>query len=1713
MRGWLLSIILIITGQPRPVYGQAVVNPVPYSISGSQYLQNFDGLPNTGAFLLTGKGPFSLSASPISAANMAGWQAFMFSGSNANAGFAVATGSSTGNAVYSLGATSSTDRALGSLSSGTGIYAVGFVLTNQTGGPLNHFTVSFTAEQWRKGGSGNKNTWSFRYKTGAITHIDQPNMTDEANLNFSSVITTTGVATLVGNQPLNQQSVSYTVYGISWKAGEQLLLRWDDADETGPDDIMALDDLSFSAGLTAGPPTITAAGSNAVTTSTAELNGLVNDNFSTSIVVFEYDTSGLFTDARSVRPVPDTILAGSGNTGVVMRLSSLIAGKTYYFRIRAQNSLGMVTSAIKDFTTILAPPLVTMLTVSAVATSTAVLSCNIAGESIQEKGIVWSAENNPTTANNKIIAGSGSGSFSQLITGLQQGSAVYARAYAINAGGIAYSDTVRLITQTIITSLMPSTVVKTNAATVNFTLKTAQPLTGLSPQNFSLQADGVTGAFITAVTGNAGNFTITVNTGDHSGMLSLMLASDSGLSLPINNKPFAGTGAYSIDKLAPQVKKINIPDIAMKIGDTIPVTVSLLPEQEVFKMNNGNINGYPLSPLVKKNDSTYVSSFIITAGGDDIDAAAAIPFTISLVDAVGNTNTLSSSINQQNDLLDANKPLIQSMQNPAKGMYKTGDTLNFVFRFSEKITVSNTGIPSITLAIGTRSRVALYIAGDHTDTLLLRYIIAPDDFDNDGIKTTSVITLNNALVRDIAGNTAQLNFTSNLQNDILIDAIAPVISSVQLPANKTYRTGDTLQFVFTFSKGLILTSKNEPPLVKLTIGNTGKDLLFTKQNGAGNLLFDYIIQYGDLDKNGIGIAPSITLNNSRLTDSVGNPANIGFKTASSANIKIDAVSPVFTTTSPETVFVCANGALTIANAFAVTDDEAGELVSWKIKNTPQHGAVSLPAFSVTSTGKNIIPAGIIYKPYPDQNGTDTLVTELTDGINTMQKTIIVFIQPSIQNNHIFSNQLTCEEKLPALLTGSIPAGDNGLYKYGWDMSTDSIHFPPVTGLGDQSNYQPTFLHANTWFRRRASAGACSDTSAPVKITTIKTGFWTGSSNSDWQNKDNWCGGSVPGSTTNVLIPAGTPYQPLINDTASCNELNIANGARLAITGILALTGKIISPNGAIQAGNGKVICNGFSAQELNGDLFEKNILQHLTINNPEGLTLPGDVKLTGVLTLTKGFLQTNGHLLLKPGAAIGPSAAGTTINGNTSIEYLVKGGRRSFYLIGHPFSHSIALQAIRDSLDLTGENGSINGFVTTPGNKPTAFFHDFDKGNDSTGIDAGWTAFTNTNGLAENAWQKYHGIRLLFNGSPGQGMDGTPPGNGSNGTYIPRPVILKIMGDVNTGDQEFLLQRGAYPGYHAVANPYASPIELSRITKGAGIGNYYWIWDPWQGKNGGYTSYPFSSPNSLPALGAFIVKSNDSNKNTLLFTEHCKTQSISDTRPVFQSDDAFFVELRLETDTIFWDRLLLIQIDSARTGTDKNDAEKFTNEDVNFYSLSRDNKKLSVDARPITNESIVPIGLQTNENSSFTIRVAKSKLPSTNTLMLHDKYLGKWLPLETDSAYQFITTNDTLTQGEKRFEISSQRKNTDSFLTTQKLVMKTYPVPAKNTIVVKYASTETGNTAIRIVDLFGNLVKSIPLGMQKQGQVIIPVSTLPSGIYVVEIRCGNDVSMQKIIKQ
>ena len=267
-------------------------------------------------------------------------------------------------------------------------------------------------------------------------------------------------------------------------------------------------------------------------------------------------------------------------------------------------------------------------------------------------------------------------------------------------------------------------------------------------------------------------------------------------------------------------------------------------------------------------------------------------------------------------------------------------------------------------------------------------------------------------------------------------------------------------------------------------------------------------------------------------------------------------------------------------------------------------------------------------------------------------------------------------------------------------------------------------------------------------------------------------------------------------------------------------------------------------------------------------------------------------------------------------------------------------------------------------------------------------------------------------------------------------------------------------------------------------------------------------------MGAFIIRANRDQQGNLLFTENTKTtETVADTIQSISFDDSYFMELRIYRDTVFWDRLVIAKTDSARTGFDPDDAEKIFNPDLSFYSFSRDGKALSIDQRPVTNESVIPIGIQTTEKGLFRLCITKIKMPESNQLMLHDQWLEKWIPLEQDSSYIFNITADTASFGNNRFEISSRPAKKTSYDTHSGINLQLHPIPAKDQLMVQYTMEQTGNCTVRVLSLAGSVLKEIALGMQKKGQTVIPVGDLLRGIYLLEFRSDEKIQTAKFIKE
>lgn len=133
---------------------------------------------------------------------------------------------------------------------------------------------------------------------------------------------------------------------------------------------------------------------------------------------------------------------GHSTDCLVFNMTGLAEGTSYYVCAYATNSSGTVYGVTRSFTTKTSSlPSVSTVSVSNVSYSSAIVNGLVTsdvGINIAERGVCWNTTGNPTVSNSKKNSGSGIGSFSVSISGLNEGTTYYARAYATNGTKTAY---------------------------------------------------------------------------------------------------------------------------------------------------------------------------------------------------------------------------------------------------------------------------------------------------------------------------------------------------------------------------------------------------------------------------------------------------------------------------------------------------------------------------------------------------------------------------------------------------------------------------------------------------------------------------------------------------------------------------------------------------------------------------------------------------------------------------------------------------------------------------------------------------------------------------------------------------------------------------------------------------------------------------------------------------------------------------------------------------------------------------------------------------------------------------------------------------------------------------------------------------------------------------------------------------------------------------
>jgi hypothetical protein len=122
--------------------------------------------------------------------------------------------------------------------------------------------------------------------------------------------------------------------------------------------------------------------------------------------------------------------------------------------------------------------------------------------------------------------------------------------------------------------------------------------------------------------------------------------------------------------------------------------------------------------------------------------------------------------------------------------------------------------------------------------------------------------------------------------------LPPIVTSVQVPANKTYIIGESLNFTVNYNKAVDISGGT--PYIPLTL-NTGGTVNANYVSGSGtqNLVFSYTVSSGNIDADGVTLGSSIVLpsGTTLLSNSIVNATLNLNETGNTSGVLVDGVSP------------------------------------------------------------------------------------------------------------------------------------------------------------------------------------------------------------------------------------------------------------------------------------------------------------------------------------------------------------------------------------------------------------------------------------------------------------------------------------------------------------------------------------------------------------------------------------------------------------------------------------------------------------------------------------------------------------------------------------------------------------------------------------------------------------------------------------------------------
>ncbi len=443
-----------------------------------------------------------------------------------------------------------------------------------------------------------------------------------------------------------------------------------------------------------------------------------------------------------------------------------------------------------------------------------------------------------------------------------------------NGSGITFSNTFAVDTQRPTSTIVVSDSALAAGQTSQVTITFSEAVSGLTLDDFS-----VSNGQLSNLSSSDGGVTWTATFTPASNV------EQAGNLISLDNSRYtdlagnSGTGssaspAFSIDTVRPNAT-IVVADSTLTGGESSLVTITFNEPVSGLTLADFSVTNGALTNLSSSDGGiTWTATLTPTAG---VEAASNLVRlnNAGVTDQAGNSGAGSSVSNAF--AVDSRAPTVAVSS--VDSSPNTPDSVRFTVTFSEAVNGVDLADFAL-LATGNASGTLSSLQRLDANT----YVVTVSGISGSGNLSLNLNGAASGIV-DQAGNSLSGGITGGGYN---VDRVAPVTTGVTVPVGVTYSAGDNLSFVVNTSETVLV---NGTPQLALDIGGRTVFANYVAGSGSSTLVFQYTVQAGDNDANGIQVV-GLSSNGGSLRDAAGNAMQLALNNvADSSAVTVDTDAP------------------------------------------------------------------------------------------------------------------------------------------------------------------------------------------------------------------------------------------------------------------------------------------------------------------------------------------------------------------------------------------------------------------------------------------------------------------------------------------------------------------------------------------------------------------------------------------------------------------------------------------------------------------------------------------------------------------------------------------------------------------------------------------------------------------------------------------------------